>query len=180
MGLPVKKTFTYSEKSEEKREEYLRLVTRIPDENRVYADECGIKEHLKREYGCALRGVKVEDVKRGHDFHRVNTAAAVIHGKAGAKKLALLCYHGSMKADRFERWIERDLLKTIIMDNAGSHRKKQLNEICGKAGAGLLFLPHYSPDFNPIGKDWANMKRDLRDTASMYALLETAIYNYWC
>ena len=148
-------------------------------------DECGIKEHLKREYGRALRGVKVEDVKRGHDFHRVNTVAAVIHGKEGAKKLAPLCYQGSMKADRFERWIECDLLKTIgagktiIMDNASFHRKKQLNEICGKAGVGLLFLPPYSPDFNPIEKDWANMKRDLRDTASMYSLLQAAIYNYW-
>ncbi|MDR2476166.1 MAG: transposase, partial [Treponema sp.] len=41
-------------------------------------------------------------------------------------------------------------------------------------------LPPYSPDFNPIEKDWANMKRNLRDIAPLYGLLETAIYNYWC
>jgi transposase len=43
----------------------------------------------------------------------------------------------------------------------------------------LLFLPPYSPDFNPIEKEWADMKRGLRDTAPLYALFETAIYKYW-
>jgi transposase len=36
------------------------------------------------------------------------------------------------------------------------------------------------PDFNPIEKDWANMKRTLRNTAAFCDLLQTAIYNYWC
>jgi transposase len=58
-------------------------------------------------------------------------------------------------------------------------QEKKLQEICGKAGAGLLFLPPYSPDFNPIEKEWADMKRGLRDTAPLHALFETAIYKYW-
>ncbi|MHB9291255.1 hypothetical protein Holit_00328 [Hollandina sp. SP2] len=69
---------------------------------------------------------------------------------------------------------------TVIMDNASFHRKKELKEIGSKANVGLLFLPPYSPDFNPIEKDWSNMKRNLRDTAPLYGLLETAIYKYWC
>jgi transposase len=68
--------------------------------------------------------------------------------------------------------------KTVIMDNARFHRKKQLQNICEKAGAELLFLPPYSPDFNPIEKEWADMKRELGDTASLHALFETAIYKY--
>jgi hypothetical protein len=58
-------------------------------------DECGINEYLKREYGRALRGVKVEDSKRGHKFHRVNIVAAVIHGEKETKKIAPECYDGS-------------------------------------------------------------------------------------
>ncbi|MDR2098374.1 MAG: transposase [Spirochaetaceae bacterium] len=42
-----------------------------------------------------------------------------------------------------------------------------------------MLLPAYSPDFNPIEKDWANMKRALRDTAPLCDLLQTAIYRYW-
>jgi transposase len=90
-----------------------------------------------------------------------------------------------MTGERFENWMENTMLKcigsgkTVIMDNARFRRKKQLQEICGKAGAGLLFLPPYSPDFNPIEKEWADMKRELRDTAPLHALFETAIYKYW-
>jgi hypothetical protein len=37
---------------------------------------------------------------------------------------------------------------------------------------------HSSPDFNPIGKTWANMKKELRDAAPLHELIETAIYAY--
>jgi transposase len=68
---------------------------------------------------------------------------------------------------------------TVIMDNARLHRKKQVQEICERAGVGLVFLPPYSPDFNLIEKEWANKKRELRDSALLHALFETAIYKYW-
>jgi transposase len=68
---------------------------------------------------------------------------------------------------------------TVIMDNARFHCKQNHIAIAEKANVNRC-LPPYSPDFNPIEKDWANMKRNLRDTASLYGLLETAIYNYWC
>jgi hypothetical protein len=184
-ALPVKKTFTYSEKSEKEREAFLKEIAKIPDEKRVYVDDCGINERLQREYGRALRGVKVEDTKRGHKFHRVNVAAAVIHGKKETRKTAPECYKGSVTGVRFERRFEFKPLKevesgsVIIMDRASFHRKKRHEEICGKAKINLMFLPVYSPDFNPIEKDWANMKRALRDTAPLCDLLQTAVYDYW-
>ncbi|MDR2796128.1 MAG: transposase, partial [Spirochaetaceae bacterium] len=140
---------------------------------------------LKREYGRALRGVKVEDTKRGRKFHRVNVVAAVTHSKNETKKIAPECYNGSVTGERFEIWFEASLLKnvetgsTIIMDRASFHRKKQLEQTCEKAKVNLMLLPAYSPDFNPIEKDWANMKRALRDTAPLWDLLQTAIYDYW-
>jgi transposase len=148
-------------------------------------DECGIKEDLKREFGRAERGTKVEDTKRGRKFHRVNLVAAEIHMKNEIKKIAPLCYTGSMNGEYFEMWVEDYLLpavdegSTIIMDNARFHRKSKLEAICNPAKINLLFLPPYSPDYNPIEKSWANMKHELCDTAPIYGLLETAIYNYW-
>jgi hypothetical protein len=136
---------------------------------------------LKREFGWANRGVKVADVKRGHDFHRVPIVAAVIHSKERTKRLAPLCYQGSMKAKRFENCFEFTLLKeiskgiTVIMDKASFHCKQKRIAIAEKVKVKGLFLPPYSPDFNPIEKDWATMKRDLRDMAPLYGLLETAI-----
>jgi hypothetical protein len=149
-------------------------------------DERGVKEPLQRECGRAVRGVKAEDAKRGHAFRRVNVVGAVIHGKKEAKKIAGECCGGSMTGERFERRFEFKLLKdvkpggVIIMDRASFHRKRQLEEICLKAKVNLLFPPAHSPDFNPIEKDRANMKRALRDTATLCDLLQTAVYDYWC
>jgi putative transposase len=86
---------------------------------------------------------------------------------------------------RFERRFELKLLKevesgsAIVMDRASFHRKKRHEEICGKGKVKLMFLPAYSPDFNPKEKDRANMKRALRDTAPLCDLLQTAVYDYW-
>ena len=163
----------------------MRKIARIPEENRVYIDECGIKEQLKREYGWAAIGTKVEDCKRGQTFHRVNVVAAAIHDGNGVKRFAPECYQHTMTGEKFENWVRNTLFKyniagkTIIMDNAMFHRKKRLMEMCAQANVNLLFLPPYSPDFNPIEKDWANMKHSLKDSAPLCNLLETAIYNYW-
>ena len=151
----------------------------------MYVDECGINTDLKREYGRCVRGKKVEDTKRGRKFHRVNIVAAQVHGAGGVKKIAPLCYQGSMTGEKFEAWVESNLMScapkgsTIILDNARFHRKKKLEPIGEKSGVSFLFLPPYSPDFNPIEKGWANMKRELRDTYGLCDLLEPAMYQYW-
>jgi transposase len=43
----------------------------------------------------------------------------------------------------------------------------------------LLFLPPYSPDYNPIEKSWANMKRRLRDSIPKFERINEAVYNYF-
>ena len=46
------------------------------------------------------------------------------------------------------------------MDNASFHKGSETAEtLIRDAGASLLFLPPYSPELNPIEKDFANIKR---------------------
>ena len=47
---------------------------------------------------------------------------------------------------------------TIIWDKAPFHKKKDLEAIARQHGHHVLFLPPYSPDFNPIENDFANIK----------------------
>ena len=45
------------------------------------------------------------------------------------------------------------------MDNARIHKTARPRELIEACGAELLFLPPYSPDYNPIEHDFANIKR---------------------
>ena len=89
-----------------------------------------------------------------------------------------------MTAAYFVEWFRKNLVKSIpkgstaIMDNASFHPKKKLQNLARRHGIKLLFLPPYSPDFNPIEKTWANMKRALVDILPNEISLENAIYNY--
>lgn len=66
----------------------------------------------------------------------------------------------------------------MTMDNASFHRKTRLFHLVENTGINLLFLPSYSPDFNPIEKTWANMKCALPYLIPKFNSLEIAIYSY--
>jgi hypothetical protein len=152
----------------------------------VHVDESGIHKSLAREYGRAARGVKVEDARRGRKFHRTNAVAAQLKDSSGKTAVvAPPCYTGTMTGVRFEQRFKTRLVKsiakgsTIILDNASFRRKTKLKHLARRHSVKLLFLPAYSPDFNPIEHTWANMKRALIDSLQAHDNLETAIYRYF-
>jgi len=51
----------------------------------------------------------------------------------------------------------------IVLDNASFHKSPTLLALAEATGAGLVFLPAYSPDLNPIGHTWATLKKLLQD-----------------
>lgn len=50
----------------------------------------------------------------------------------------------------------------VVMDNLSAHKDAQAVADIRKAGAEVLFLPPYSPEFNPIEKAWSKMKELMR------------------
>lgn len=69
---------------------------------------------------------------------------------------------------RFVDYLEKTLIPTlnkgdiVIMDNLRSHHIKKVAEVLEKAEIKFLYLPPYSPDFNPIEKMWSKIKSILR------------------
>lgn len=137
------------------RNEFIVKLAQIPLSDRVYVDECGIDRPLVREYARALRGVIVEGTKRGKRGQRVNVVAAQV----GDEIVATLCYTENATGESFIKWFKTSLIKsvrkgvTVIMDNASFHPKKKLRDLARRHGIKVLFLPPYSPDYNPIEKN---------------------------
>jgi transposase len=73
--------------------------------------------------------------------------------------------------DRFVAWIKSCLVPklkrgdVVVMDNAKSHKDARIEPLLAKVGAKLLYLPPYSPDFNPIEPAWALVKKHIKACA---------------
>jgi transposase len=52
--------------------------------------------------------------------------------------------------------------QVVVMDNLAPHKASRVRELIERAGCRLLFLPPYSPDFNPIEPAWSKLKALLR------------------
>ena len=77
-----------------------------------------------------------------------------------------------MDGDAFLAWIEQSLAPSlrqgdiVIMDNLPAHKVNGVQQAIQAVGASLLYLPPYSPDFNPIEMVFAKLKALLRATAA--------------
>ena len=86
-----------------------------------------------------------------------------------------------MKASVFEDWFENKLLSclpkghVIIMDNAAFHKKEVLYQISKKYSQELIFLPPYSPEYNPIEHTWSALKRKVAGCVHLYSSVSQAL-----
>jgi transposase len=147
----------------------------------VFVDESGVDKYYQRGSYRSKRGNRLHVEKPGQRCKRTNVIAG-LHGK---KHVAVRCYAHTTNAVFFNDWFEWELLAAIpkfslvIMDNASFHKKDQLYKIAAKHNVFLLFLPPYSPDYNPIEKSWANLKRWLIDNISRFFSPEAAVMFYF-
>ncbi len=78
---------------------------------------------------------------------------------------------GAMNGERFCAWVKDFLVPglsvgdVVVMDNLGSHKDKEAREAIESAGARVMYLPPYSPDFNPDEQVWSKTKTILRRLA---------------
>jgi transposase len=114
---------------------------------------------------------------RGPRGARLPGAAPFGHWNTSTFIAALRCdridapwvFDGPVNGDVFRTYVEKVLVPTlspgdvVVMDNLASHKGVAVRRAIRKAGAHLLFLPPYSPDLNPIGQAFAELKHWLRN-----------------
>jgi len=131
----------------------------------VFIDEFGANTKMTRTRGRSLRGTRlVAKVPHGHWKSTTFLAALRTTGLA-----APVAIDGALNGDLFVAYVRQQLVPTlragdiVILDNLPSHKRAEARQAIAAVGASLLFLPPYSPDFNPIEQAISKIKRRLRD-----------------
>jgi transposase len=148
----------------------------------VFLDESGFNLAMHNSYGWAPRGERLVEAvpfQRGVNF-------SVLGAMDLEGMVATYQKEGSIKRVDLEAFLKEDLLPrlepgaVLVMDNARSHHGGEIDEIVEAAGCSILYLPPYSPDFNPIELAWAWIKRFVRriaprDVTARLAAIQSAI-----
>jgi transposase len=122
---------------------------------------------MARRYGRAPRGQRLR-VGVPHGHWKTTTFVA---GLRASGIVAPFVLDGPINRNAFETYVEKVLVPElrpddiVVMDNLSSHKGPRIRAMIEAAGASLLYLPPYSPDFNPIENAFAKLKALLRKAA---------------
>ena len=140
----------------------------VPIEKLVFIDESGAKTNMTRTRGRAPCGVRViESVPHGHW-----ATTTMISAIRSSGPFAAAVVNGATDSDVFRTYVQHVLVPelsaddVVILDNLQPHKAPAVREMIEAAGARLLYLPPYSPDFNPIENMWSKVKQHLRSAAA--------------
>ena len=133
----------------------------------MFIDETWASTNMARRYGRAPRGERLRAaIPHGHWKTTTFVAGLRLDGV-----VAPLVLDGPINAATFEAYVEQFLAPTllpgniVVMDNLSSHKGPKVRALIEAVGAKLLYLPPYSPDFNPIEKLFSKLKALLRKAA---------------
>ncbi len=169
-GLASKKTRVAREQDDDKRRLFREQIEQESVEKLVFLDECGFGSNLRRLYGWAIGGARcVEVAPHTRTTNRSCLGAFSLPSQDNPTGLwALWQKLGAWKGLLFEAFVVDELLprlppeSVLVLDNARIHQSHSLKKAVEDAGHRLLFLPPYSPDFNPIELVWSWLKNAVR------------------
>ncbi len=130
----------------------------------LFLDETSTQTVMTRSHARAPRGVRaVARVPRNHGEN-----VTCLMGISPAGIVEPLVFEGALDGGIFTQWMRDRLLPqlapgtTIVLDNLSVHKTAAARAAVEQAGCELLFLPAYSPDFNPIELANAKLKSYVR------------------
>jgi transposase len=129
----------------------------------VFVDEMGAKTSLSPIYAYSPKGRRAYcSVPRNRGPNTTLLSCMSLKGMGAS------LVEGSTNGEVFEAYVERLLSpklrpgQVMVMDNLTAHKGERVRELIEEQGCELLYLPPYSPDFNPIEEAFAKIKGVLR------------------
>lgn len=150
------------------REAWFEGQTDLDPERLIFIDESGLSTKMARLRGWAPKGERCRAaIPHGHWKTITFVGGLTLNGF-----IAPMLLDGPMDGECFLAWIEQMLVPAlrsgdlVIMDNLSTHKVAGVREAIEACGAELLYLPPYSPDFNPIENAFAKFKAHVRKVAA--------------
>jgi transposase len=134
----------------------------------IFIDESGVNLALTRLFARAPKGQRAygkRPQKRGKNVSLIG--AISLNGVVTQINLI-----GTVDGLTFEAFIAQKLVPQlwagacVVMDNCSIHKGKEIELLINQAGARLIYLPPYSPEFSPIENCWSKIKTLLRSLAA--------------
>ncbi|RUS93152.1 hypothetical protein DSM106972_097040 [Dulcicalothrix desertica PCC 7102] len=136
----------------------------VSPENLIFIDEAGVNISLIRRLARATKGQRAHGTRPQKRSKNVSVIGAI--GLKGIiTKYSLL---GATDGLTFEAFISQNLVPQlwegacVVMDNCSIHKGGEIEKLIEAAGAKVIYLPPYSPDFSPIENCWSKIKSILR------------------
>ena len=133
----------------------------------VFIDEFGASTDMQRTHGRAPPGERVVSaVPHGH-WKVVSTIAAMTWRGV----LCSASFDAATDTELFVTFVRETLVallvpgRVVVLDNLSPHKSPEVRRLVESAGATLLLLPPYSPDYNPIEQAISKVKTVLRKLA---------------
>lgn len=160
----VEATESRTERVVAMREAYAGQQANMNTEDLVFLDESGVNARMMRSHARAPRGQRAVD----HAPKARGTNYTVIGALTMTGIIASHLLDGSMRKVEFLRYLEFELFPklkkgaVIVMDNLSIHHCEEVKALASAHGFTLVFVPPYSPAFNPIEEAWSKLKALLR------------------
>jgi len=129
------------------------MVAGVVDPRRlVFVDECGTHTSLAPTYGYSPKGERLRlRVPRNRGKNTTLLASISLEGMGPS-----MAVEGSTTTEVFEAYLEQVLLpeleegQVVLMDRVPAHKPNRVRYLIEERGLELIYLPSYSPDYNPI------------------------------
>jgi transposase len=170
MGFGRKRTLGASEREELLRAAFrVMVISSIDSERFVFVEECSSNTSLAPFYGWARKGERAHQ-RVPRNWGKNITLVSCIGRERGMG--ASLVVEGSTNGTVLQTYLEDVLLPTlkrgqvVVMDNLSAHKGERVRELIEQKGCELIYLPPYSPDFNPIVGAFSKLKSYLREACA--------------
>ena len=145
-------------------------MSTLPAERLVFLDESGVTTKMTRTHARAPRGQRAYGSIPLGSWQRLTVIGALaceglvatMSIEASTSTSVLLAYLEQVLVPKLQQ-VRPDAI--LVMDNLRPHHATEVRDLLDRAGIGVLYLPRYSPELNPIEQAWAKMKEPLKAKA---------------